>query len=63
MFRILVEKKVYGSDLSYVEAACNHEDTKLEGNYVTGSSCLEADTAKVFFFDEEADAGDKWKEA
>ena len=37
----------------YIEAACLSSDTKLtEDNYATGSICVEADTGKVFFYND-----------
>ena len=61
MFRILVDRQ-FDNERRYVECGCNSEDTKEEGNFVTTSLCTEADTGKVFFFDEEQSAGSKWVE-
>lgn len=64
-FRIVKSKRIYDgvyNHVDYVEAACNSEDTKEEGNFAQGSLCFESDTGKVFAFDEEASAGNKWVE-
>ena len=59
--RTLVDR-VYNNDLCYVEIACLSTDTKPEGNYTNGSICIEADSGKVFFFNESGTSGSKWVE-
>ena len=61
MFRILVDKQ-FDNEKRYVECGCDSEDTKEEGNFVTMSLCVEADTGKTFFFNEAGTAGSKWVE-
>lgn len=61
MFTIIVRQYIPETDRQYIEAACNSDDEKLEYRVATGSSCIEVDTGKVFFFDEDA-SDQKWKE-
>ena len=51
-FRIL-ERVVLGDDRHYINAACKSGTTKPTGNWAMGSSCLEVDTGKVWWYDED----------
>lgn len=59
--RTLVDK-VHTNDKCYVEISCLSTDTKPVDGIVTGSICLEVDTGKVYFFDEDGDTGEEWVE-
>ena len=59
--RELVHDYVTG-DTAYVELAGLSTDTKPIDQIVTGSIFVEVDTGKVYFFDEEGDAGSEWVE-
>ena len=48
-----------GVDMFYVELSCDSEETKPTTGIIDGSICLESDTGKVYFFNE--DSGD-WVE-
>ena len=49
MIRIL-ESRIYGGGLLYIEGACVHADTKPTSGIVTGSKLTEADTGDVYMF-------------
>lgn len=51
MVRIIVDRQ-FTDSLRYIEAAGISTDTKPKGTIVTGSLFLEADTGKVFVYDE-----------
>ena len=51
MIRI-IEERVMGDNLLYIEAAGKSTDTKPIGTIITGSLFLEADTGKVYVYDE-----------
>ena len=51
MVRIIVDKP-FTDSLRYIEAAGLSTDTKPTGTIITGSLFLEADTGKVFVYDE-----------
>ena len=57
MFRIL-KFEPQQDDARYIEASCLSSDTKpTDGDWATGSLCLEADTGDVYAYDE---AGSEW---
>ena len=51
MVRIIVDRQ-FTDSLRYIEAAGLSTDIKPAGTIVTGSLFLEADTGKVFVYDE-----------
>lgn len=51
MVRIIVDRQ-FTDSLRYIEAAGLSTDSKPIGTIVTGSLFLEADTGKVFVYDE-----------
>ena len=51
MIRIIVDRPFEGGK-NYIEAAGLSTDTKPTGTIITGSLFLEADTGKVYVFDE-----------
>ena len=51
MMRFIVER-VIGDGMLYIEAAGLSTDSKPTGTIITGSLFLEADTGKVFVYDE-----------
>lgn len=56
MIRVIESKvvKYNGKDsIVYKEIACLSSDEKPDENIATGSICVEVDTGKVYFFDEE----------
>lgn len=61
MIRVLVDR-FQSENKSYKEIACLSTDTKPVENICTGSICLEVDTGKAYFYDEEADSGEEWVE-
>lgn len=52
MFRIIKSTWAEYGTIRYVEAACNSEDEKPTVGFATGSTCSEADTGKVYMYDE-----------
>ena len=59
MVRVMV-KKAYANDAVYVELAGLASDSKpTGGGMITGSRFIEADTGKVFMYDE---AGAEWNQ-
>lgn len=56
MIRIIVDKPFEGGK-NYIEAAGLSTDTKPAGEIITGSLYMEADTGKVYVYDE---VGDDW---
>ena len=61
MIRTL-ETKFIGADAFYSEFAGLSTDTKPVDGIATGSVFVEVDTGKVYFFNEDADAGSEWTE-
>ena len=59
MVRIMDERIIEGNK-RYVELFCLSTDTKPTENLVTGSFCMEVDTGKTYFFNEEAASGSEW---
>ena len=54
-------KRIDRSDGIYIEGMCNSNDDKpVDG--IVGGIVAENDTGKVFFFDNEASAGEEWVE-
>ena len=61
-FRILDTKPIT-EDKHDILAACVSTDTKTEAAYIaTGSKCVEVDTGKVYFYNEDGAADEKWVE-
>ena len=52
MIRIL-ESRVYGDGLMYIEGACVAADSKPTTGIITGSKLTEADTGDVYMFYED----------
>lgn len=59
--RELVHDYITG-DTAYAEFAGLSTDTKPVDQIVTGSIFVEVNTGKVYFFNEEGDAGSEWVE-
>lgn len=59
MIRIIVDRP-YTESLRYIEAAGLSTDAKPTGTIITGSLFMEADTGKVFVYDETG--GGAWTE-
>lgn len=59
MIRIIVDRTFEGGK-NYIEAAGLSTDTKPTGTIITGSLFLEADTGKVYVYDETGDGA--WTE-
>jgi hypothetical protein len=60
MIRIL-EERTFVEGKKFIGAAGKSTDTKPETDLVTGSVFVEVDTGDVYFFDETAAAGSRWK--
>ena len=59
MVRVMV-KKAYTNDMVYVElAGLASDDKPTGGGMITGSRFIEADTGKVFMYDETAAEGNQ----
>ena len=54
MIRIIVDRQ-FNDSMRYIEAAGLSTDTKPSGTIITGSLFMEADTGKVFVYDEVGD--------
>ena len=62
MVRILNSPNYSFDHKAYVELAGLSADAKPTDGIVTGSSFVEVDTGKVYFFDEEGAEGSEWVE-
>ena len=63
MVRILNAQRVAGGEMCY-EFAWTSNDTKpVKDDIATGSSFMEVDTGDVFFYNEDAAAGEEWVKA
>lgn len=50
----VLEEKIYDGTLRYIEAYGISTDTKPTENVINGSTFIEVDTSKVYFFNEDA---------